>query len=148
MANQLGVMFKGFDKEIAKYTRALGGGIKPIIEKCLEVAPREITPKLERDMQKHNRTGQTVRSIDRENPITWSGTEASIPVGFHIRKGGLASVFLMYGTARHYPGDIGSQHTKADDELRDDIVGAAIEKKIAQKQEEIFNREIIKAFGG
>ena len=148
MANQLGVMFKGFDKEIAKYNKALNGGIKQIIEKCLEVAPKEITPEIEKDMLKHNLTGQTVRSIDKENPITWSGTEATIPVGFHIRKGGLASIFLMYGTARHYPGDTGPQHTKADDQLREDIVGPAVEKKIAQKQEEIFHKEIQKAFGG
>ena len=148
MANQLGVMFKGFDKEIAKYTKALNGGIKPIIEKCLEVAPKEITPALERDMQKHNRTGRTVKSIDRKNEITWSGTEATIPVGFHIRQGGLASIFLMYGTARHYPGDTGPMHTQADDQLREDIIGPAIEKKVAALQEQIFNKEITKAFGG
>ena len=153
MGNQLGVMFKGFDKEIAKYTKALNGGIKPIIEKCLEVAPKEITPRIERDMQKHNKTGRTVKSIDRKNEITWSGTEATIPVGFHIRRGGLASVFLMYGTARHYPGDTGpkhenGKHSQADDQLREDIIGPNIEKKIAALQEQIFDREITKAFGG
>lgn len=146
MANQVGVIFKGFDKEIAKYNKALTE-IKPIIEKCLEVAPKEINPDIERDMQGHNRTGQTVRSIDHENRITWSGTEATIPVGFHIRRGGLASVFLMYGTARHYPGDKHAQHTPQDQRLHDDVFSPAVEKRIAEKQEQIFHREIEKVFG-
>lgn len=148
MAKDFGVTFEGFDKIIGQYNKLLGDGLKPIINKCLEVAPKEITPDIERDMQKHNRTGRTERSIDRNNDITWHGTEASIPVGFHIRKGGLASVFLMYGTARHYPGDTGSMHSAADDELREDIIGPNVEKRIAEKQKQIFDREITKALGG
>lgn len=147
MAKSFGVNITGFDEVIGRYNKLLGDGLKPIINKCLEVAPKEINPKIEKDMQKHNRTGRTERSIDRKNDITWVGTEASIPVGFHIRHGGLASVFLMYGTARHYPGDTGTMHSKADDELREDIMGPAVEKKIAEKQGEIFSKEIKKAFG-
>jgi hypothetical protein len=148
MANNLGVVFKGFDKEIAKYTKALNGGIKPIIEKTLKVAPKTINPLISRDIKLHHRTGKTERSMERQNKVTWSGTEATIPVGFHIRRGGLPSIFLMYGTARHYPGDTGPYHTKPDVELREDIIGPNIEKKIANEQEDIFHKEITKAFGG
>lgn len=157
MAKSFGVNITGFDEVIGRYNKLLGDGLKPIINKCLEVAPKEINPKIEKDMQKHMKpqgggTGETLRSMDRKNEITWVGTEATIPVGFHITNGGLASVFLMYGTARHYPNDgrksgDSRYHSKPDDELREDIMGPATEKKIAEKQGEIFSKEIKKAFG-
>lgn len=141
MSKSFGVEIKGFDQVINKLYRMHGSALKPVIEDCLEVIPPMVNPSLESDMQPHNRRGRTVKSLDRENKIEWSGTTASMPVGFHIRKGGLASVFLMYGTARHAPNHPG---TKADQKLYDDIMGDATDKRIARKQQEIFEREIEK----
>ena len=141
MSKSFGVEIKGFDKMLQKLYRMHGSALKPVIEDCLEVIPPMINPNLEQDMTPHNRSGRTVRSIDHDNAIEWYGTTASIPVGFHIRKGGLASVFLMYGTARHAPNHPG---TAADEHLYADIIGDAIDRKVAAKQSEVFEREIQK----
>ena len=141
MSKSFGVEIKGFDQLVNKLYRMHGSALKPVIEDCLKVIPPMINPNLEQDMRPHNRSGRTVRSIDHENAIEWQGTTASMPVGFHIRKGGLASIFLMYGTARHAPNHPGTQ---ADQKLYDDIMGNAIDDKVARKQSEIFEREIEK----
>ena len=42
--------------------------------------------------------GNTAKSLVREPVITWSGTKASVEVGFDIKHGGLPTIFMMYGT--------------------------------------------------
>ena len=143
MSKSFGVEIKGFDQMINKLYRMHGSALKPIVEDCLEAIPPMVNPNLESDMKRHARKGggRTLKSLETDNPIEWNGTTASMPVGFHIRKGGLASVFLMYGTAQHAPNHPG---TDEDQKLYDDIMGDATDKKIARKQQEIFEREIEK----
>ena len=82
--------------------------------------------------------------------VSWEGTKAIIPVGFKISQGGLASVFLMYGTPRHAPanqyGSANGTHPgmPADKKLYNAIYGNAVHRKIAEKQKEIFEKEIKK----
>lgn len=147
MSKSFGVQFKGFDEQVQKMYQMVGSELKPVIEDCLKFIPDKINPNLTRDMKRHTKysSGRTLASLETENPITWSGTEASIPVGFHIRRGGLPSVFLMYGTARHAPNNPGVQQDVA---LHDDIMGDRLEKEIANEQKRIYDRGVKKIWGG
>ena len=149
---RFGIQFKGFSEMIANYQK-LGGDTKRIVEECLEVVPEMVNPNLESDMARHRRTGRTVRSLSKDAQVIWSGTKAQIPVGFKYREGGFPSIFLMYGTARHAPynqygrGNGTNKGMDADRKLYNDIYGAAIQRRIADKQEEIFTQAIKKIMG-
>lgn len=149
---KFGIVFKGFEEMIAKY-QSLGGDTKRIVEECLEIAPEMINPKLKTDMTKHNKTNKVVNSIEENQHVTWEGTKAKMPIGFKLKKGGWASIYLMFGTARHAPanqyGKYGGivQGVTQDKTLHDDIYGTAIKRKINEKQKEIFAREIKKKMG-
>lgn len=132
--------------------------LKPTVEKCLEVAPQVINPKLEAAMQKHRRTGKTADSIIKNPEIVWEGTTAYIPVGFEIQgENGthLASIFLMYGTARHAPANQYGKYPsktnkglKADEKLFDALFGRATQKEIAERQSEILHAALEEAVNG
>lgn len=150
---RFGIQFKGFDEMFANYQK-LGGDTKRIVGECLEAVPKLINPMLESDMAKHKRTGKTAQSISKDKPVEWSGTKAQIPVGFKLKEGGLPSIFLMYGTARHAPANQYGTYSgivkgiTQDQKLYNDIYGAATQRKVAEKQQEIFTREIKKIMGG
>lgn len=154
-AKKFGIKFEGF-QDIAEQYEKLGGDLKKITEQCLEFIPGDINPKLETAMQKHKRTGRTVESIAKDQQVEWEGNKASIKVGFNLSHGGLASIFLMYGTARHAPANQygspkkpGARTTgmEADKELFNSIYGSAIQKQISAKQAEIFEKALEKITG-
>lgn len=132
--------------------------LKPTVEKCLEVAPKVINPKLEAAMQKHKRTGKTAGSIIKNPEIVWEGTTAYLPVGFEIKgENGvrLTSIFLMYGTARHAPanqyGKYPSESNKGvaqDKKLFDALWGSATRKEIIERQSEILHAAVEEAVNG
>ena len=137
MSRKIGLQFDGWDSLFEKLDK-LEGDVETIAENALEAAQAYIAPNLQKDMAKHRRTGQTEASIICGEKTRWSGTTAEIDVGFRIRKGGLASVFLMYGTPR----------MKKDQKLYNDIYGAKTRKDIASRQKEILNNAIQKRMGG
>ena len=152
-SKKFGIKFEGFQDIAAEYEK-LGGDLKKITEQCLEFIPGDINPKLETAMEKHKRTGRTVESIAKDQQVEWEGNKASIKVGFNLSHGGLASIFLMYGTARHAPANqygkaSGTNHgMDADKQLFDDVYGARTKKEVRKIQEEIFAKEIKKIMGG
>ena len=99
---------------------------------------------LERDIKAHRRTGRTAKSLRKNNKVTWQGTTASIDVGFDIKGGGLASIFLMKGTPRHEPNHPG---TKQDKKLYNDVYGAATQRKIQEMQEKHLQEALEKIMG-
>lgn len=137
MARKIGLQFEGWDTLFEKLDE-LEGDVQSIAEKALETAQSHIAPKLQKDMAKHHRTGRTEASIISGEKARWSGTTAEIDVGFRIRDGGLASVFLMYGTPR----------MKKDQKLYNDIYGAKTRKEIAAQQQEILTNAIKERLGG
>lgn len=154
---KFGLEFKGFEEVLANYEK-LGGDIKKITKECLDFIPDMINPKLQTDITKHKRSGHTADSISKGEQVEWNGQVAGIKVGFKIGDGGLASIFLMYGTARHTPVNqygtpkrAGAQMhpgMNADRKLYNDIYGRAIRKQIGEKQQQILQREIKKRMGG
>lgn len=104
---KVAVEFAGFD-EVLKKLNKLGADTKQITEDALQKSFDIVTKKAEAAIAKPNlpaggkfSTGRTEESLTRTLEVTWIGTEASAPVGFNIKKGGLPSIFMMYGTPRY-----------------------------------------------
>lgn len=104
---KVAVEFAGFD-EVLKKLNKLGADTKQITEDALQKSFDIVTRKAEAAIAKPNlpaggkfSTGRTEKSLTRTLDVTWTGTEASAPVGFNIKKGGLPSIFMMYGTPRY-----------------------------------------------
>ena len=105
--NKMGIEFEGFNEVISRITK-LGGNAKDITNKGLKETHKIITKKADDAVQKQNlpakgkyATGLTAKTLKREADIEWNGTIGSVSVGFSISKGGLASIFMIYGTPRY-----------------------------------------------
>ncbi|MCQ2308207.1 MAG: hypothetical protein MJ000_11710 [Bacteroidales bacterium] len=141
MSNKrFGIEFDGFDKAVSRLTK-LEGDVKGITEKALKATNDHIVPNLHSAMSKHKLTGDTDKSIVENPKVEWAGSVGSISVGFDLKNGGLASVFLMYGTPRHAKNHPGQ---KKDKKLHDSIFGTSTQREIRKIQEDIFFREIRK----
>lgn len=125
------IEFDGFEQVVARINK-LEGDVRKTSEKALKASRDYITPNIKKEMSKHKRTGKTVSSIAESEPVKWEGSKASIYVGFKIKEGGIASIFLMYGTPR----------MKKDHKLYNAIYGASTLRKIKNIQENIFYDEI------
>lgn len=148
MANKLSLDFKGFEEMIAEID-GMGGDMQRAVDGALKQTKSFVTGQLEQEIGKHRRTGRTEASLDKDMSVEWDGTTASIDVGFHIRDGGLASVFLMYGTPRHGPVGKRGGHpgTEQDRALYDAIYGSRTKRQIKKLQEEAV-RKVLKRSGG
>lgn len=147
MSNKTRIEFDGFDEAIARLNK-LNGNVKAISEKALKKTHEIITKKAEDAITPHNQTHQTEKTLRKEAEIEWEGTLASVKTGFSISEGGLASIFLMYGTQSHavsnqYAKNIGivAEHSK-DAKLYNAFFGARTRKEVSEAQREIFNNEI------
>lgn len=129
--NKIGLTFEGMEEYIAKLEK-LGGDLKSVADESLKESHKFVTPKLHQLMQKHHRSGDTEKSIVDDANVEWVGTVASVEVGFDISKGGLPSIFLMYGTPR----------MDKDSALYNAIYGRTTRKKIQELQAEIFSKAI------
>lgn len=133
MGKQFACEFEGMDELIKRLTK-LGGDTKSITEKALKETHKFVTPTLHELMTKHHKTGRTERSISDSPSIQWAGNVASVDIGFDISNGGLASVFLMYGTPR----------MKKDQKLYNAIYGKQTIQAVRDLQEAIFYDELRK----
>ncbi|MBO4520708.1 MAG: hypothetical protein J5787_05825 [Alphaproteobacteria bacterium] len=148
-----GINFEGFTNLSERYQK-LGGDLKKIADECLEFIPAKVNPGLDKAISKHKRTGKTAKSLVKGQKPTWTGDTATIQVGFDISHGGLPSVFLMYGTAKHTPrnqygtpkraGAKDNPGIKADKNLYNAIYGAQFQKEISAEQEKIYTDAIQK----
>lgn len=130
------VEFDGLDELINRISK-LDGNVKNVTEKALKATHAYITPKLHGDMSKHNRTGRTDSSTAENAKISWVGDVAHVSIGFDIANGGLASIFLMYGTPRN----------KKDQKLYNDIYGKTTTQAVRDLQQDIFYQELRKLGG-
>lgn len=147
MSKKTYIEFDGFEETIARLNK-LNGNVKEITEKALKKTHEIVTKKAQEAIISHNETHQTEKSLRKEAEIEWEGTIASVKTGFAISKGGLASIFLMYGTQSHavsnqYGRNLGvAEETKKDTNMYNAFYGSATRKKIAEAQKEIFYNEI------
>ena len=128
--------FDGFSEAINRLTK-LEGDVRGTTEKALKETHRIVTDKAEEAIAKHNRTGRTLGTLQRDAKVEWSGTTAKVDVGFDIHNGGLASIFLMYGTPR----------VKKDQQLYNAFFGKQTKTEVKELQEQLFMDEIRKLGG-
>ena len=131
MAKKAYIEFDGFDEVVARLY-ALEGNVKEVTEDALKKTKHHVHEKLKNAMQRHNQTFKTVHSLDDQSTVEWSESIASIDIGFHVHKGGLPSIFLMYGTPR----------MKKDSKLYGAIYGKKARDEIKKMQEDMFYDEI------
>lgn len=131
--NRLTVDFEGFEEMFAKLDK-MQADTKKITEKALIKSYEEITPAIGQNIAPHYFTGATEKSLVKTKKVEWNGSTAYIKIGFDISKGGMASIFLMYGTPRMQP----------DRKLYNSIYGAATRKKVREVQKKIFTEELKK----
>ena len=134
------IEFDGFDL-ILKKLNSLNANTKAIAEDALKETHKIVTEKAERAMQKSNlpakgnfsRAPHTLDALRRQAEIEWSGDVGTVHVGFDIRHGGLASIFLMYGTSRN-----GTPRMEPAKGLEGAFYSSATRKQIKDAQEKIY----------
>lgn len=131
MSAKMSIVGDGF-AELAERLDEITNDIKPAVDEALKRTHAFITPNLDEAMNKHNRTYKTVNSLIKENAVSWETFIATIDVGFRIREGGLASIFLMYGTPR----------MKKDTKLYNAIRGTKTKKTIYELQNDVMVKHI------
>ena len=127
MSSKFKLEFDGLEHMIKKL-EAKGANIEKAAEKALEATHAIVTPQIKAAMVPHNQNYYTSDSIVNNPKVEWEGNIASDGIGFSISNGGLASIFLMYGTPRMDP----------DRNLYNAIYGSATKKKVRDAQQEAF----------
>lgn len=129
--------FEGWE-ELAEQFRDLGGDTKELTEKVLKATHEYITPKIHEKMQTSNlpaqgkySQGNTKKQIIDDVNIEWTGTSATVDVGFSLDKG-ITPIFLIYGTPT----------MNAAKGLKNVIYGTQTKNEVAEIQEKIFVDEI------
>lgn len=122
----------------AKIDELAGGeAVKRAVENALRETDKYVTAEVDKAVANSpynfNRSGKTKSSIDRDFSVVWEGSRAYVKAGFDINKGGLPSIFLMYGTPK----------IKPDTNLKNAAKGTGKhKKKIQEIQQEEFNKVI------
>lgn len=119
--------FDGLDYYLEKL-KSLEADIEPVVEDALKKSAEYVTEQADVAIAKHDLTGATHESLVKNAEVKWMGTTAEIKVGFDISNGGLASIFLMYGTPTMKP----------DKNLYSAIYGAKTKKAVKELQEKAF----------
>lgn len=132
--SKLSIEFDGFERMIDELNK-LGADVEKAAEEGLKQAKAHVTSNLRQGMAKHNQTGATVASLDESMRAEWIGKTATIHVGFNIDKGGLPSIFLMYGTPR----------MAKDQNLYNAIFGAKTKREVKEILEQALADAIRKA---
>lgn len=139
--NKIGLQFSGFEETIAQFIK-LEGDVKKVTEDALIESQAIVAENARNAMSKHHRTGRTEESIVTDKKVEWSGLTASIGVGFDISNGGLASIFLMYGTKVY-----GTPRTPKDMAVYNAVYGKNTQKQVGEAQANIFYAAIAERMG-
>lgn len=133
MSTKLELNFPMLDKLTKQLQEIEGNALDRAVEKALEDSNAFVASQLDAAIKPHHRTGRTENSLLKDTEVKKNGTEYSANAGFKISDGGLASIFLMYGTKVH-----GQPHVSPDKKLYNAIFGAATKKKIQEIQAQAF----------
>ena len=132
--NRLSLDFPMFDHLKEQLEKAGGNALKTAVDKALRESVEYTDKELMNAMAPHRKTGTVEKSLDsKPDWVMWSGTMASMEVGFNLYDGGLPSLFLMYGTKVH-----GQPHVEPDRKLYNALYGSKVKRQIQKIQENAF----------
>lgn len=140
--NKITVDFSGLETYKKELDEIGGNATKRAFESALKASQNVVRQNVTAVMQRHNETGKTAAAIIKNAAVEWTGDVASVDVGFDIVGGGLASIFLMYGTQLH-----GQPHIAPDRNLYNAVYGAKVRKEILQIQEQAFEKVLERTVG-
>ena len=138
--NKIGLHFDGWEEYMAKLDEiGSGEAMKRGVEEALKASKEYVNSVLEQKVTEAKlpakgkySTGETKRSLDSGMEVEWSAMTGEIKVGFDMKKSGLTSIFLMYGTPRMKP--VAG--------LKSAIYGTKTKKAIQSIQEEAMKKVI------
>ncbi len=133
---KLRIEFEGFN-EVVQRLKDLGADVQKTADSALMESKKIVNRNLEAAMQKHNKTHETVDSIDTESKVMWVGGVGTIHVGFNLKEGGMPSIYLMHGTKVN-----GTPRIPKDSKLYNAVYGSKVRKEIKKLQEDAFYDEI------
>lgn len=133
MSSKMELKFTGM-KEYMERLKRMDKDVKKVSENALKASWAEVTPNISKAIKPHYLTGATENSLNKYAYVQWEGDVGSIDVGFSISAGGLASIFLMYGTPTIEP----------DMELYNSIYGTKTKSKVRKVQKEVFEKGILR----
>lgn len=153
---KIDIRFDGF-AAIAEELDRFPGALKKAAMEAMEYSAALVDVKLHKEMQKHERDfnskaygkHRTESTIMDGEKATADGNIIEQKVGFNISHGGLPSVFLMYGTPRHYQPNMHRMHPgiAADKKLYNAIYGSNTRKQLNKMQRSIFE-SVLREYGG
>lgn len=136
--NRVSLSFTGF-AEMAEKLDELQGDLKKTTEEALIKSKAVVSANLLKATNKSNypahgeySTGRTRHSINTGKTVNWDGSIGEIKVGFDLKKSGLTSIFLMYGTPR----------MEKVQSIYDAVYGRKTKTEISKLQKEIFAKAI------
>jgi len=88
--------FQDLQEKIAK----ANGNLERAVERSMEAAANFLNPDFKAGIAKHRRTGRTEHSLIERPNVEWEGNKATLKTGFSVRAGGLAAIFINFGTKR------------------------------------------------
>ena len=136
---KFGIEFEEFGA-YQKKLEALGADTKQAVEQALRDTQQFIAEQSKAAMQPHNKSGETSKHIIEDGDVEWYNETASVSVGFDLKNGGLASIFLMRGTKVY-----GQPHITPDRNLYNAVYGARTMKKVQEIQKAAFEKAIREA---
>lgn len=144
MASKMSLDMSDFEKQMLKKLNELQADVSKIVTKALEKTHEIVTEKALEAMKKENlpakgkfSSGATEANILREAKVYGIGEALAVDVGFSIGNGGLASIFLLYGTPR----------MKKSQKLYDAFFSSATKSEVLTAQEQIIFNELQKIKG-
>lgn len=119
--------FQDLQEKIAK----ANGNLERAVERSMEAAANFLNPDFKAGIARHRRTGRTEAALIEHPNVEWEGNKAMLKTGFSVRAGGLAAIFINFGTKRGVK--------------KDPFLDRAIShnrKKITEAQQEILMDEL------
>lgn len=141
--------FPGIKETIERFEK-MDLAIGPAVTEALQESYNYVTSHLTDQIEQHRRTGKTAESLLKNEKVQVEGTTYFIHVGFDVGNGGLASIFLMYGSPKHvvtrYHGKKKSTWNHpgmdADAILYDLVFGPTTKSEIAKIQKRTFEKRM------
>lgn len=147
--NKITLSFPGMKETFEKFEK-MDLAIGPAVTEALQESYNYVTSHLADQIEQHHRTGKTAESLLKNENVQVEGTTYFINVGFDVSNGGLASIFLMYGSPKHaitrYHGKKKSTWNHpgmdADAVLYDLVFGPATKSVIEKIQKKTFEKRM------
>lgn len=146
MAKKKNVFDASALEKYADRLEAVGGtaALQEATQAAMMSAKTEVNKDIRTAMQPGNlpargaySTGDTLESLDETTAVKWEGNIASLPLGFDMRKSGITSIFLMYGTPKMQPAK----------GLREAVYGESTRRRVRQEMETAITN-VLERLGG